>query len=108
MDSIPKMPCVALHCTVPSWGNDPRSVRLLLERGANPNARLKDDTTPLHLALEHGKIEIGCLLVEHGASVEAEDDMGRTPLDFVSREQSDGIIELLLEHRGQTRERCTM
>ena len=94
--------CSALHNA--SWGKDPRSVRLLLERGADPNALSKDDLTPLHLASRHGKTEIARLLVEYGAIVEAEDSLGRTPLDFAS---CDEIVELLLEHRGQARERST-
>ena len=97
--------CTPLHNA--SWGNDPRSVRLLLERGANPNVWSTSGSTPLHLASEAGKIEIARLLVEHGANLEAENVEGRTPLDIASRMQHDEIIELLLEHRGQARERCT-
>ena len=43
-------------------------VRLLLERGANPNIRDDgDDAMPLHFAAENGDMAVVRLLVEHGA-----------------------------------------
>jgi ankyrin repeat protein len=43
-------------------------VRLLLERGANPNIRDEgDDAMPLHFAAERGDLAIVRLLIEHGA-----------------------------------------
>ena len=80
---------------------DPRVVRLLLDHGADPNilARIQQGNTPLHRASRSGRIEIVRLLVEHGASVEAQDDGGMTPLDVASGEQREEIIKLLLEHR---------
>jgi ankyrin repeat protein len=40
-------------------------------------------------------------LVEYGASVEVQDEEGKTPLDYASAEQRDEIIKLLLEHRAR-------
>jgi hypothetical protein len=80
-------------------------VRLLLDRGADPNVRAQDPDksrlTPLHRALQEGWIDIARLLVEHGASVEVEDDKGRTPLDVASGEHRDEIMTFLLEHRAK-------
>jgi ankyrin repeat protein len=42
--------------------------KLLLEHGADPNARQQDDFTPLMAADQHGDERLRELLVEHGAS----------------------------------------
>jgi ankyrin repeat protein len=41
--------------------------RLLLEHGADPNARQQDDYTPLMAADQHGDERLRDLLIEHGA-----------------------------------------
>jgi ankyrin repeat protein len=41
---------------------------LLLEHGADPNARQQDDFTPLMAANQHGDERLRALLVEHGAT----------------------------------------
>jgi ankyrin repeat protein len=47
-------------------------VRLLLERGADPNIRDEGDNAfPLHFAAERGDLEVVKLLVEHGAQTSA-------------------------------------
>jgi ankyrin repeat protein len=42
--------------------------QLLLEAGADPNARQQDEYTPLMAADQHGDARLRDLLVEHGAS----------------------------------------
>ena len=79
----------------------PGVVRLLLDRGADPNLPKKDGSTPLHRASQLGEIEIVRLLVKHGASVEAQDERGKSPLDVASGEQREEIIKLLAEHRAK-------
>ncbi|KAF8486295.1 hypothetical protein DFH94DRAFT_712219 [Russula ochroleuca] len=44
-----------------------------------------------------GKLEVAYLLLEHGADMEAEDSMGRTPLQVASEQQHDEITKLLSE-----------
>ena len=78
---------------------DPRVVRLMLDRGADPNILASASPIPLHQASRSGRIEIVRLLVEHGASIEVTDFRGRTAMDVASGEQRDEIIKLLLEHR---------
>jgi ankyrin repeat protein len=76
-------------------------LRLLLERGADVNARASDDgRTPLHLASENGALEVVRLLLEHGANVEAVNIRGNTPLQVVYGDQGrhDGITKLLVEY----------
>ena len=84
----------------------PKPVRLLLDHGADPNAQAYSGgqfslTTPLHRAIEFGKIETARLLLERGASVEVKDWAGRTPLDVASGEQREEIIKFLSEHRAK-------
>jgi ankyrin repeat protein len=52
----------------------------------------------LHRASLGGRIKVIRLLIEYGASVEVQDNDGRTPLDVMSEEQREEIIKLLLEH----------
>src|SRR5579871_1045601 len=63
----------ALHHAV--FGNSESSVKLLLDRGANPNIRCEGDNAyPLHFAVEKNRVPIIRLLVEHGADTIGEGD----------------------------------
>jgi ankyrin repeat protein len=62
-----------LHQAV--FGNSEAAVKLLLERGANPNIRCEGDNAyPLHFAVEKHRFPIIRLLVEHGADTVGEGD----------------------------------
>jgi ankyrin repeat protein len=52
---------------------------LLIEKGANLNARSTDQNTPLHLALSGKHPEAAALLVGKGAEVNAKDKDGIRP-----------------------------
>ena len=56
-------------------------MKLLLERGANPNAKQQLDYTPLHTAGARGDIEMARLLIAHGADCNARGSDGKTPAD---------------------------
>lgn len=60
-------------------------VRLLLERGADPNARQERGFVALHTAAMHGDIEMAKALVEHGADPRAADDDGKTAEAFAEQ-----------------------
>ncbi|MFN6565545.1 MAG: ankyrin repeat domain-containing protein [Nostoc sp. ChiSLP01] len=57
----------ALHIAVLAKKSD--IARLLLARGANPNAQNYIGDTPLHQATKHGEVELSQLLIEYGADV---------------------------------------
>eukprot|EP00731_Ephydatia_muelleri_P036965 Em0365g3a len=50
-------------------------VQVLLQCGADPNVAREDGRTPLHLACEQQLMEFVRLLVEHGANVNAVDNV---------------------------------
>jgi hypothetical protein len=50
---------------------DPQMVAFLLKHGFNPNARTKDESTPLMLAAEAGSLESASLLLNAGANAQA-------------------------------------
>jgi hypothetical protein len=54
-------------------------VRILLEAGADPNARQGGGATALHTAAMIGSAEMARLLVDRGADPDAAMDDGRTP-----------------------------
>lgn len=58
-----------------------RVVKLLLERGADVNARTSWLRTPLHDAIIYRDIEFVKLLVEAGADIGLKDKWGKSPLD---------------------------
>ena len=63
----------ALHQAV--FGKSEAAVKLLLERGANPNIRCEGDNAyPLHFAVEKNLVPIVRLLVEHGSDTIGEGD----------------------------------
>lgn len=62
-------------------------VRLLVEAGADVNARQHGGFTALHSAAQGGKMEVIDLLLDRGARVDAATEDGRRPLDFARDDQ---------------------
>jgi ankyrin repeat protein len=70
----------ALHAATAR--HDADTVELLLERGADPDARQEHGLVALHEAAASGDETIARLLLEHGASLDARSDDGRTAHDL--------------------------
>ena len=99
------------------YGNDDRDypsvVLLLLEHGANPNARDNKRRTPLHLvssaegegfrfsskwAVPLWRLEVARTLLVHGADVDAKDGEGRTPMEVALANGQTKLVQLLSEY----------
>jgi hypothetical protein len=70
-------------------------VKLLLERGVDPNAEDKDGRTPLHVAAFNGHVDVVRLLLEHGADPTVITRYGKTPLDLAWARGHDGVVSLI-------------
>jgi ankyrin repeat protein len=92
----------ALHQAV--FGAQADAVKLLLERGADPNVRCEGDNAyPLHFAAERKNFPIIRLLIEHGADPVGEGDYHElgvigwaTAWDYVNADRE--IVDYLLAH----------
>ena len=69
--------------------------RMLVENGANVNARQQQGWTPLHAAAQNGDEELVQLLLEKGADREARSEGGQTALDLAMVNGHGGVARLL-------------
>ena len=91
--------CVANQCASDSG---PKVVRELLRAGADVNARGGvTRATALHMAARRGHLEIARTLLDCGATVDARDSKGDTPLQRAINCRRDKVAQLLLE-RGNS------
>jgi len=72
-------------------------VRLLVEKGANPNCRDFDESTPLHCASESGFVEtIIYLIKEAGADPLLTNKFGYKPSDIAMNLQARQVFDTIL------------
>jgi serine/threonine-protein phosphatase 6 regulatory ankyrin repeat subunit A len=72
-------------------------VRLLLEKGADPESKDASGQTPLRWAVEKGHVAVARLLVEKGADPESKDVSGQTPLRRAAEKGHVAVARLLVE-----------
>jgi ankyrin repeat protein len=82
-----------LHFSVTA--NDPRSVALLLSRGADVNHPNTNGETPLHMAATLPDTDIAELLLAYGASRDPLDTSGLSPLAIAKQNRNDPFLALL-------------
>jgi ankyrin repeat protein len=75
-------------------------VSILLDAGADIDAREEDGETPLHYAAWRNQLEVGRLLIERDTDLEARNHWGRTPLLIVGRETGNADMARLLIDAG--------
>ena len=71
---------------------------LLIQEGADVNAKNMDGATPLHGAALFGEVETVKLLIQKGADVNVRNNQGATPLD--TTETDWGITEFVANLLG--------
>ena len=77
---VNKSGCTPLHYA--ATGPEPRLVRLLIDRGAELNARSPNGTTPLMMAAQYGSEDSVNLLLERGADPKLRSDLKLGVVDF--------------------------
>lgn len=73
-------------------------VRILLENGANIEAKTSMSRTPLHIACMRGNMPIVEILVENNANINTTDNDFNTPLHYVCEHGFIDILKFLLDH----------
>ena len=79
-------------------------VRLLLDAGADPNARSESGGSPLHTAAFTGNVAIVQMLLAANADPTAADDKGHTPLD-TARDRGHSEVAAMIHHEVASRRR---
>jgi ankyrin repeat protein len=74
---------------------------LLINHGANVNAKQMNGVTPLHSAAHIGQTKLAKLLIDHGADIHAKTDNGQTPLLMAMEKNFQEMAELLIKHGGR-------
>lgn len=75
---------------------DVATTRLLLDRGANINAKAASGITPVHWAVLQDKLDTLKLLLERKADVNVRDSGGNTPLHYAVDNGRAELVEALL------------
>ena len=73
---------------------------LLIENGADVNAKQMQGVTPLHSAAHNGQTKLSKLLIDNGADINAKMDNGQTPLFMANEKNFQEIAELIIKHGG--------
>ena len=78
------------------WAHD-KIAEMLIEAGANVNAKAENQATPLHEAVGLGNVSIAKILLKNGAHKHAKDNEGRTPLEWADRSSAKEFEKLFSE-----------
>jgi len=87
-----------IHLPPPELGKRLEVIHILLEHGANLEARDKDGYTALHMALLSMNVGLARSLVELGANTTAQNYYGSTPLHLALRNGHLEVAHFLIQH----------
>lgn len=74
------------------------AAKMLIDNGAEVNAKSRDDTTPLHEAVRRNLPEVVSVLLENGAEVNEANSIGEIPLHLTNSSET---TKLLVEHGSE-------
>jgi ankyrin repeat protein len=86
----------ALHAA--AAGRSAAVAKLLLDAGADANARQTGGWTPLHSVAQSGDVEFARVLTEAGADVSARADNQQRPLDLALTKGQQAMVDFLEAH----------
>jgi len=81
-------------------------VKLLVEFGADINAKNNKLETPLHFAADLNSEEIGSLLIELECEANCEDSLTRSPLHRAVGRRNSKVTEMLLQYGLAVNQKC--
>lgn len=79
-------------------GRNREAVRILLERGADPNARQEAGWTTLHQAAQNGDVDMARLLIAAGADIHARAGNQQNAMDLAMTKGHQAMVDLLAEY----------
>ena len=74
-------------------------VALLLDKGANLEAKTRDGLTPLHCAARSGHENVVDMMVQRGAPISSKTKNGLAPLHMASQGDHVDAARILLHHK---------
>jgi cytohesin len=82
-------------------GAQPEIASLLVEAGADVNARDKQGRAAIHYAAEARRTDLVTMLLDAGADIDARDSAGRTPLSVAYAQSDDELFAALIDRGAQ-------
>jgi ankyrin repeat protein len=81
------------------WGFHSIIELLFNEHSQNVNSQdFTNSETPLHVASKNGRLEFARILIERGADVSVQDEVGGTPLHLASQVGEVEVVRMLIKH----------
>ncbi|MEO2069622.1 MAG: ankyrin repeat domain-containing protein [Desulfurobacteriaceae bacterium] len=84
----------------------PKVLSYFLTLGVNPNKRLENGKTLLHICVERGCVECAKLLIENGADVHLKDKKGFTPYCIAVANGRKRVVKELLTYGANPKDPC--
>jgi ankyrin repeat protein len=75
-----------------------RNLKVLLQNGADVNAKNNRGRSALHYAARTGLESVNKLLLEAGANPNAKDNDGKGPVDMAKESGYDDVVAILKDH----------
>lgn len=94
MGETPLLLATSCYITEPKFVN---VVRSLLNAGAKINEQNQDGNAAIHNAAFRGSLEIVELLLDNGADIELEGELGMVPLGLAATKRNHAIVNILVK-----------